>query len=152
MSGFYALSAAHYNTDNIHIHILICNHSADGTHTLSMKRDKIKAMRDELDHICAEMGFSTLNPEIPVNDSPTPHSDDIDDLRRSEANVKKGIDLLEKASTGAIPPQRVFRNEPPADWLDIILYYLKKLKELLVKIIQKIETYLYTHTLSYTDR
>ena len=42
LSRFYAISAAHYNTDNTHIHLLISNYTKDGSRTISMNNKRIR--------------------------------------------------------------------------------------------------------------
>ena len=60
LSRFYAISAAHYNTDNAHIHLLISNFAKDGSRTISMNNERIREIRAELDRICVSHGYSII--------------------------------------------------------------------------------------------
>lgn len=60
LSRFYAISAAHYNTDNAHIHLLISNFAKDGSRTISMNNKRIREIRAELDRICVSHDYSII--------------------------------------------------------------------------------------------
>lgn len=60
LNRFYAISAAHYNTDNAHIHLLISNFAKDGSRTVSMNNKRIREIRAELDRICVSHGYSII--------------------------------------------------------------------------------------------
>lgn len=70
LKDFYAVSNRHWNTDNDHSHILVCNISKDGSHKLSMSKTKRKELRKELDRICAlDYGLSIVDSaELRYND------------------------------------------------------------------------------------
>lgn len=62
LRDFYASSNRHWNTDNDHSHILVCNTSKDGSKKLGMNNAKRNALRKELDRICAlDYGLSVID-------------------------------------------------------------------------------------------
>lgn len=62
LKDFYAMSNRHWNTDNDHSHILVCNISKDGSKKLGMNNKKRNALRKELDRICAlDYGLSVID-------------------------------------------------------------------------------------------
>lgn len=69
LRDFYAMSNRHWNTDNDHSHILVCNTSKDGSHKLGMNNKKRNALRKELDRICVDYGLSIIDdPALRHND------------------------------------------------------------------------------------
>lgn len=62
LKDFYASSNRHWNTDNDHSHLLVCNTSKDGSKKLGMNNAKRNALRKELDRICAlDYGLSVID-------------------------------------------------------------------------------------------
>lgn len=61
LRNYYALSAIHSNTDEIHAHILICNYAKDGSRKLCLSGSKLREFRRHLDHICCEYGISIID-------------------------------------------------------------------------------------------
>lgn len=69
LRDFYATSNCHWNTDNDHSHILVCNTSKDGSRKLGMNNKKRNALRKELDRICVEHGLSIIDdPALRIGD------------------------------------------------------------------------------------
>ena len=69
LKDFYATSNRHWNTDNDHSHVLVCNTSKDGSKKLGMNNAKRNALRKELDRICVSYGLSVIDdPGLRHND------------------------------------------------------------------------------------
>lgn len=69
LKDFYAMSNRHWNTDNDHSHILVCNTSKGGSHKLGMNNKKRNELRKELDRICVTYGLSVIDdPGLRHND------------------------------------------------------------------------------------
>jgi len=61
LKGYLALAVPHWNTDNSHIHILICNYHPSGCHKLCLTTSKVRELRRFLDKICYDYNLSICN-------------------------------------------------------------------------------------------
>lgn len=62
LRDFLGLSNSHWNTDNDHFHLLLCNTSKDGSKKLGLNNKVRNELRKELDRICAlEYGLSVID-------------------------------------------------------------------------------------------
>jgi len=61
LKDFGAISCLHYNTDNLHAHILVSNYARDGSCTLSLKNKKMYLIRGALDKILYKHGLSIID-------------------------------------------------------------------------------------------
>lgn len=61
LRGFLALAVPHWNTDNSHIHILICNYHPSGCYKLCLTTSKLRELRRFLDKICFDYNLSICN-------------------------------------------------------------------------------------------
>lgn len=69
LKDFYAMSNRHWNTDNDHSHLLVCNTSKNGSKKFGMNNKKRNALRKELDRICVSYGLSVIDdPGLRHND------------------------------------------------------------------------------------
>ena len=82
LSQFYAISAAHYNTDNAHIHLLISNFAKDGSRTISMNNERIREIRAELDRICVSHGYSIIENSEMRQKCGTKYSEWVDEVKK----------------------------------------------------------------------
>ena len=82
LSRFYAISAAHYNTDNAHIHLLISNFAKDGSRTISMNNKRIREIRAELDRICVSHGYSIIENSEMRQKCGTKYSEWVDEVKK----------------------------------------------------------------------
>lgn len=111
LRGFPAVSNLHWNTDEKHAHLLICNYRADGSRKLSLSGTKFRELRRYLDRICYAHGLSIIDTrEARLNPE---HSEWLDKViaegkvkvwpgeRRGQANWK-AADNRSKAETIAL--------------------------------------------------
>lgn len=82
LSRFYAISAAHYNTDNAHIHLLISNFAKDGSRTISMNNKRIREIRAELDRICVSHGYSIIENSEMRQKCGSKYAEWVDDVKK----------------------------------------------------------------------
>lgn len=66
LRNYPILIAPHYNTENLHIHLVVCCYDFEGKKKFSMKKERLYELRRTLDYICVEHGLSIVEPELPM--------------------------------------------------------------------------------------
>lgn len=64
MQDFYGYANVHHNTENLHLHCVIPNASKRGDRRLSMNSNLLNRMKNDLDHICVDLGLSIIDDPV----------------------------------------------------------------------------------------